>query len=269
MSTKDSRPRAGAPWTVTMFLIVGIAITAVAWVTGRSDSGGPDVPGAMVPSARTEAAAKPAAAVPAASIPEPEFTVPKPGDPEYADYLEMLKQPQFRSSVENTEGYRPPYDPEWRSMLTGRRKVGPTDLELTDGAGSISELAKELLRALENGDSGLLNALRVSREEYQLLIWPEFPQSRPYLHIPPDEAWSFQYTKLREGMSGIYSRYGETPWNLVAATEGPVETFTNFTIHRGVEILAENNKSGERVIFDKKLTVVERNGRFKILSFGK
>jgi hypothetical protein len=252
-----------------MFLIVGIAITAVAWVTGRSDSGGPDVPGAMVPSARTEAAAKPAAAVPAASIPEPEFTVPKPGDPEYADYLEMLKQPQFRSSVENTEGYRPPYDPEWRSMLTGRRKVGPTDLELTDGAGSISELAKELLRALENGDSGLLNALRVSREEYQLLIWPEFPQSRPYLHIPPDEAWSFQYTKLREGMSGIYSRYGETPWNLVAATEGPVETFTNFTIHRGVEILAENNKSGERVIFDKKLTVVERNGRFKILSFGK
>jgi hypothetical protein len=260
MRTKDSRSRAGTPWTVSMFLIAGIAITAVAWVAGRSDSGGPDVP-----------AAAPAAAAPRGEATEtkPEFTVPEPGDPEYADYREMLKQPQFRSSVENSPGYRPPYDPEWRSMLTGRRNVGPTDLELTDGAGSIAGLAKDLLRGLENGDTGLLNALRVNREEYELLIWPEFPQSRPYLHIPADEAWSFQFTKLRDGLSGIYSRYGQTPWNLVSAAEGSLEPFTNFTIHRKVKILVENSKTGERVIVDRMLTVVERNGRFKILSFGK
>jgi hypothetical protein len=278
MTTHDSRPgRARARWNLSAFLLIGLAIAGLAWVATRPESatsGASETIDKPVTAVRTASAgevpfepAPPAVATPVRGNPGPKFCVPVPGDPEYADYQEMLGHPRYRSSLENASGYALPYDPEWRSVVAGRREAPPTDLELTDGAGSITRLVEELLRGLENEDEGLLQSLRVNREEYQLLLWVEFPQSRPYARIPADEAWMFQLTTLRDGMGSLFGVYGRKPWDLVGTTVASVVPFTNFTLHRGIEILVADAKTGERLILNRELTVVERNGRFKILSF--
>ena len=58
---------------------------------------------------------------------------PEPGDPEYPDYQEMLRQPEYQLSVSNSPGFRIPYDSEWRSMRTGRRDVAMHDRPLSTG----------------------------------------------------------------------------------------------------------------------------------------
>lgn len=195
-----------------------------------------------------------------------QFHVPIPGDPDYADYREMLAEPRLRSSVENSPGYAMPYDPEWRSVVEGRRRVGPTSLEFTEGETSLRNLGDALLKAVREHDLNLLNSVRVDRDEYQLILWPEFPQSRPFLRIPPDEAWMFQSARQRKGLEEVLARYGDRDLSMESLQVGSKEPFTNFTLYRGVTLTATDVKNGKTVQVLKDATVAERNGRFKLLS---
>ena len=89
----------------------------------------------------------------------------------------MLKYPKFRSWAENSPGYALPYDPEWRSVITGRREVEPTDLEFGCGTTSVEKAVNKLLEAFEERDSHILFPLQVGKDEYQLILWPEFPRA--------------------------------------------------------------------------------------------
>jgi hypothetical protein len=102
--------------------------------------------------------------------------VPAPGDAEYVDYQEMLTHLMFRSSVENSPGYAPPYDPEWRSVLTGRRNAGSVDLEFVNGARSLEELGRFVMLAALDGDGQALVGLAVNKDEFELILWPGFPR---------------------------------------------------------------------------------------------
>jgi hypothetical protein len=195
----------------------------------------------------------------------PVFRVPKPGDPEYADYQEMLAQPAFRSSLENTPGYVLPYDPEWRSMLSGRRHAPPVEGNFTGGAPSLQELGHQLVFAVRNQDDLLFLDLRITREEFLEILWPEFPQSRPYLKIPPDEAWMLQFTAMRDQMGSILTKLGGRNLILDRVDDGAVREFTNFRIHDGVTVTGVDQGTGEKVRVVANATAVERHGRWKFL----
>ncbi len=213
-----------------------------------------------------------AAATPAraADLPKPlakpdfDYRVPKPGDADYADYREMLGNPRFRSSVENTDGYEIPYDPEWRSVVTGRREVGPTNLSLIGGASSLDELGSFILLGLEEADQQALADLEVTRDEFQALLWPEFPQSRPYMRIPPEEAWHFHYAKCTKGLAILMKGYGKRHLALEGVTVDEVRPFTNFTLHEGVTLHVVDQDTGEAEDIRTISAVVERQGHFKI-----
>ena len=172
-----------------------------------------------------------------------EFRVPEPGDPEYDDYQEMLKA--FPSWTQKTPGYALPYDPEWRSVVRGRRDAEPTSLVFTEGERSMTTLAQEFLYAVEDRNGGRVNSLRVSKDEYQLILWPEFPQSRPYLRIPPDEAWMFQYTKIRDWLQQAMSLYSGRELEVQAVEAEKQDRYTNFAMYSKLLIQARDTDTDE------------------------
>jgi hypothetical protein len=201
---------------------------------------------------------------PPAAEAAPSFKVPTSGDPEYADYQEMLRHPQYRSSLENTPGYVMPYDPEWRSVITGRREVGPNDLSFVDGGSSLEDLGETYLESIRTGGYEDLIPLRITRDEFELILWPEFPQSRPFVHIPSGEAWTFQFTKFRDGYHEILHRYQGKDLVLEGVTVPTSTAFTNFTLYENLTFEVREPESGERL--ELNATVAEREGRFKFLS---
>jgi len=190
---------------------------------------------------------------------------PEPGDKNYADYQEMLRQPEYDLSVANSPGDKLPYDPEWRSLRTGKRVVAVHDRAFTHGGStSLDELATDYIFGLNQLDEAVLNDLRITREDFESILWPEFPQSRPALHIPVDESWLFEITHLNEGLQKTAAVSKGHRLKLEGARVTSVKEFTNFRILE-VEIVAQDETTGESITLtgDQGGTVAERLGRYK------
>jgi hypothetical protein len=195
------------------------------------------------------------------------FTVPKEGDPEWEDYQEMLKHPRVRTSVANSPGYRIPYDPEWRSMDTGRREVEPIEYPLVGYSENLEDLAQEFLDALRDARPEILAEMRVDQEEWEEVFWPEFPQSRPYLKMPAAEVWAFHDAEARSGANKALREFAGLPLTLESIAHGEREVYTNFALIPALRIRAVNEVTGEIVTLDHLSVVAERQGRYKAYIF--
>jgi hypothetical protein len=167
----------------------------------------------------------------------------------------------------NLEGWYPPADPESSSVRLGRRTNAPlVSLPLTGGQSSLPSLGRAILAALSASAPKELLALCVTREEFETILWPEFPQSRPVTGILPIDAWRVLHNRLHSGCLGGVSDHGGRDGTLVRieARAGVME-FRNFRLHRGVTIIARDSTGAEQALGFVR-TVVERKGVFKIYS---
>jgi hypothetical protein len=196
-----------------------------------------------------------------------EFTVPEPGDPQWEDYQAMLRDPHVRTSVSQAPGFRVPYDPEWRAMLTGRREVEPLSYPLVGYSNSIEELAQEFLDALRDRRPEILAEMRVDEDEWTAVFWPEFPQSRPYLKIPAEEAWDFHDAEARSAANKALREYAGTALTLESLSHGEPRVYTNFSLIGDLRIHAVDEETGERVEISLLSMVAERQGRYKAYIF--
>jgi hypothetical protein len=211
----------------------------------------------------------PAAELAAAVAEAPQFGVPRPGDPEYADYQEMLAHPRYRSSLENTEGYALPYDPEWRAVVNGRREVEPDpSLAFHHGFVSLDALGESYLDGMAAEDANMLFDLAVTPEEFKTIFWPEFPQSRPYVRIPEQEAWMFHLTHMNDELGQLYGRFSGVEREFVGVQVGEVKEYTNFRILEDVVITAREVDTGRTVTLTVE-SVAEVQGRYKVFSYGR
>lgn len=172
-----------------------------------------------------------------------------------------------RSPLEHSPGYYPPADPESASVRLGRRKAKPVRMLLSDGSRSIDDLAKRLLAGLEARDERALHACRLTRGEFAVICWPEFPESRPITRITADDAWELSDPTSVAGASRALSMVGGRPLAFVGVRAATRETYRNFVLHRGVVIEARDEQSGSIVPLRFAPSVVERKGRFKVLMF--
>lgn len=171
-----------------------------------------------------------------------------------------------RSPLERSPGYYPPADPESASVRLGRRKAKPVRLLLSGGSRSIDDLAQRLLAGLEAKDENALHACRLTRSEFALICWPEFPESRPITRITADDAWELSDPTSVAGASRALSMVGGRPLSFVSVHATSREAYRNFVLHRGVVIEARD-ESGSMVSLRFAPSVVERRGRFKVLMF--
>ena len=102
---------------------------------------------------------------------------------------------------------------EARLAASGERQAE----DVHPGAGHHAAVVDDLALAVEEvvletagrNQQGMID-LAIRKEEFEIVCWPSFPQSRPFMRVPWEEAWGFQYANLlggsREGMRQVAER---------------------------------------------------------------
>lgn len=274
--------RGGAVWRTLAGAGLTLAVAAGTYVLldARNEDGEPGAPPAGArrgeeAAARTEPPRSDAGAVP---VPPGDtnpvavlarngvegfvYRVPAPGDPDHADYREMLRHPRWARQVR--PGAVIYYDPEWRAEVRGRREVEKHGLRLTGAMRSVEEVVDGFLRALAEEDNQALNFLRTTRDEFQLILWPEFPTSRPFLRVPAADAWAFQFATLNRGAAKAMTELGGRNLGLLDFHIGKTEEYTNFRLLLDVIATARDEDTGEELEIDMLNGIVECRGEYKV-----
>jgi hypothetical protein len=173
----------------------------------------------------------------------------------------------FRSPLEQSPGYVPPADPESMSVLTGRREAPAVTGEFQGGASSPEALAQLVLDALANTNESQLHEVRVTKGEFEKLLWREFPQSRPITNIQADDAWSMISTSSRAGASKAYTLYAGRKLDVIGIENAHAMEYRNFNLWRDVVIRARDTATGEEIRIDFVPAIAERHGRYKVFSY--
>jgi len=172
-----------------------------------------------------------------------------------------------RSPLERSPGYYPPDDPESLSVLTGRRDAPEVSLELTGGAPSLDALGRAILAALHDRDEAALSTLLVTRQEFETICWREFPESRPVTHITAQDAWWMSSNASRAGASRMVGVYGGRPLELLEVERAGSFPYRNFVRHYGVTLVVRDRATGEVLDIASAPSLIERDGRFKVLIY--
>lgn len=141
--------------------------------------------------------------------------------------------------------------------------AGPTTL--TNAHVSPESLARAALDALAADDRKALSALRVDREEYERLLWPELPESGD---MPFALAWQMNDANSRKGVNNLLADLGGTRFELVRIRfTGTPERYEGFTVHSGAEMVVRRRSDGREGRLELLDVMVERAGRWKAMNF--
>lgn len=189
--------------------------------------------------------------------------------PAVADSLQDHALQQLADSIRTArtrQGWYPPADPESASVRIGRRDAPLVAMRFTGGRSSLAALGRAVVAYAGSNAPDSLLQLCVTKSEFETVLWPEFPQSRPATGLVAMDGWRVLQNRLVSGTRGAAADWGGQPWTFVRieATAG-VLRFRNFDLHRGIVIVAKD-AAGNEQRFDFLRTVVERAGVFKIYS---
>ena len=169
-------------------------------------------------------------------------------------------------SLKNSPDYWRPHDPESVSVFLGRRPNAPlVRMPFTNGAKSLNELGRRVCRALHRPDYDSLRTLCVSDSEFRVILWPEFPQSRPATGLTWQDAWLFLSARLHAGCSHAVRDHGGHVYEFVGFIADSVAHYKNFTLYSQLHMnVRDDEKQAQEWSWLK--AIVERKGSFKIYS---
>ena len=172
-----------------------------------------------------------------------------------------------RSPLESSPGYQRVVDPESTAVQTGRRNVPLHDKRLGEGARSAEDLALWILGALRENDKEQIKALHVTYEEYQEILWPEFPESRPITRLEHKDAWFFHERTSIAGINQGLNLHGGEPLEFDRITyDIGYAPYTNFNLYHGIRVHALR-PSGEAVVVDFIESFIECRGTWKVYMY--
>ncbi len=140
---------------------------------------------------------------------------------------------------------------------------------ISGGEDSRDDLARAALDALARRDADALHALRINRAEYEHILWPEFEKTQSERStLKWDFHWMLLDSKSNAGVRDSLSDFGGQPLELleVIPTQG-IREYDGFRVHRKVELRVRRTTDGHEEQIRAFGSVIEQDGRFKILSF--
>jgi len=127
-------------------------------------------------------------------------------------------------------------------------------------------LAEAALEGLRAEDSEALDALRVTREEYETHLWPSLPDQE---HVPFDFVWSLTGPRSRKARREVMTEYGGLPLELVKVDLGEkIERYEGFTLFQEARMTVRRTDNGQVGMIPLMDTIVEMGGVWKFLNFG-
>ena len=177
-------------------------------------------------------------------------------------------QPPARPpSIKDSPGYVPLFDAESGSVVIGRRLNAPrVSLPFRGGTRSLDAMGRAVCRALEFRQPDSLHRLCIDQEEFRVIMWREFPQSRPVTGLTWEDAWRVLDVRLVSGSRGAAGDHGGRRWQFVRFERTDTTAlYKNFKLHNGL-VLVARNEEGEVERWGWLRSVAERQGVFKIYS---
>jgi hypothetical protein len=169
-------------------------------------------------------------------------------------------------SVRDSPGYVPLVDPESTSVAAGRRLNAPrVSMRFTHGLPSLEALARAICVGIHHEDQDTLFKLCVHSDEFCVVLWPEFPQSRPVTGLRWEDGWNTLYGRLFGGVRGAIRDHGGHVYQVLRVESTGTEMFRNFTLHDGITIVVKDDQ-GQVQRWTWLRSVAERKGAFEIYS---
>jgi len=169
-------------------------------------------------------------------------------------------------SVRDSPGWTPASDPDSLDEILGyRRHARLVKMEFHGGAKSLDELGREVCAALHSGNPDSLLALSLKSDEFRVILWPEFPASRPATGLHWDEAWQMLWGHLNGGSVAAVREAEGHDYFLIGVQKTRTRQYKNFRLHEGITLTARDNEGTVRS-FSFIRAIAERKGRFRIYS---
>ena len=126
-------------------------------------------------------------------------------------------------------------------------------------------LVERAVEALERHDTTAMRALRITREEYETLLWPEMPDSE---QMPFEFVWSVTEPRSRKALREVMGKLGGVPHEVLSIEfDGEPEVYESFRLHRDAVVTARRGDTGEvgrLTFFD---VFGEYRGTWKLMDF--
>lgn len=130
---------------------------------------------------------------------------------------------------------------------------------------SASEAGEAVLRAIRADAVDSLLALKVTREEMERHLYPEWPEARG--NVPFEFVWGVHIPRSRRAARRTMENIGGLDLELVDIefTE-PEEEYPSFTLHRGAVMTVRRRPGGELARLKVMDVLVEWDGRWKMVN---
>ena len=152
--------------------------------------------------------------------------------------------------------------------LTSLLSVGCSEVpRLEDAFESDDALARAVLEGMARRDHPGLLALAVTKDEFEELVWPTLPVSRPEVDMPLDFVWQDTFTKSHAYLAQTLASVGGRRYELVRVEfDGPTTEHGTHEISRKSRLIVRDDGGQERMLrlFG---SVIRQNGRSKVFSY--
>jgi hypothetical protein len=127
--------------------------------------------------------------------------------------------------------------------------------------------AQAVLDAIWMRDSERLLRLAVTESEFQAVVWPRLPASRPEMGMPLSYLWSDMAGRNRAGVAEALQVHGRERLTLKAIDfAGPPTDYGAFRIHPKTSMTVSDER-GRRATVRLFGSMIESGGRWKVYSF--
>src|SRR5262245_27048818 len=158
-----------------------------------------------------------------------------------------------------------PVEEEIRRFKAARNGVSAT--ELKNASNSRDELVARFLRAVEHRDSADFRAMTIDAGEFIDLYYPTSMYSHPPYKQSPEIVWLLHQQNSEKGLRAVLNRWGGHPPHFKSYTckaEPRIEGANKFWDECMITWAPGTATQGTDKLFS---TILERDGRFKILSY--
>lgn len=128
-------------------------------------------------------------------------------------------------------------------------------------------LARAVLEGFARGDRDALLRLGVMKAEFEQLVWPTLPVSRPEVRMPLDYVWQDTFTKSRAHLARTLSQFGGRQYRLVRVEfRGKSTEHGTHSISRQTRLIVKDDAGRDQTIglFG---SIIRQNGRSKVFSY--
>ena len=143
----------------------------------------------------------------------------------------------------------------------------PPVTELAGGQKSRDTLVVSFLRALKAQDTLALASMAVTRAEFAYLYYPTTPQGFPPYDVEPGLMWHLLLERSNRGLRRSLAAYGGSELRLLSYDCGKEMSREGDNTVVGPCILQVRDKQGKTTSLRLFSQILERNGRYKFLSY--